>query len=311
MPIPRGVYPTMVTPFTEELQVDTAALPPLLDWYESRGVAGIFAICASSEIDYLSFDERLQILRALMRARKPGTVVLASGHVETDPAAFIRQAQAFAAEGIDAYVFITRRVAPGEGEDTFLRQLEAAAKALGDLQLGLYECPGPHKRPLTPEIIRQLGGIGNFAFSKDTSCDIGLIQAKLAAANETGLGLYNAHTGTLLESLRAGCAGYSGVMGNFHPQLYARLCECYAGDPALAERLQAFLDKAYAMRCGYPADAKYCLHREGVPMGWACRSRAAAAFTRENQLQMEELMRLTREFEEGGYHPFPGSPKSL
>jgi len=297
--IPPGVYPTMVTPFTGDLRVDYAALTPLLDWYESRGVAGVFAICASSEIDYLSFDERLHILRALMRAKRPGTAVLASGHVETGPAAFIRQAQAFAAEGIDAYIFITRRVAPGEDEEAFLRCLEAAAKALGDVPLGLYECPGPHKRALTPEIIRRLGSIGNFSFSKDTSCDLGQIKAKLAAAQDTGLGIYNAHTATLLESLRAGCAGYSGVMGNFHPQLYARLCECYNENPDLAERLQAFLDKAYSMRCGYPADAKYCLHREGVPMGWACRSRAAAAFTREHQAKMEELMRLTREFGRG------------
>jgi len=287
----------MVTPFTEDLQVDCAALPTLLNWYESRGVAGVFAICASSEINYLSFDERLQILCAIMRARRPGTVVLASGHVETDPAAYIRQAQAFAAEGIDAYVFITSHVAQGEDEAVFLRQLEAAAKALGGIPLGLYECPGPCKRPLTPEIIRRLRSIGNFAFSKDTSCDMTQIRAKLAAARGTALGIYNAHTGTLLESLRAGCTGYSGVMGNFHPQLYARLCECYAKDPALAERLQSFLDKAFSMRCGYPADAKYCLHLDGVPMGWACRSKAAAAFTREHWAQMEELRRLTREFE--------------
>jgi len=292
-----GVYPTMVTPFTEGLEVDYDALPTLLDWYESRGVAGVFAICASSEIAHLSFEERLRILRALMRAKKPGTVILASGHVETDPAAFIRQAQAFAAEGIDAYVFITSHVAQGEDEDMFLRRLEAAAKALEELPLGLYECPGPHKRLLTPGIIRQLGRIGNFAFSKDTCRDLGQIRAKLAAAEGTNLKIYNAHTGTLLESLRAGCAGYSGVMGNFHPQLYARLCACYDEDPALAGRLQAFLDKAYSMRCGYPADAKYCLHMDGVPMGWACRSRAAAAFALEDQARMEELMRLTREFE--------------
>ena len=297
MPIPPGVYPTMVTPFTDGLQVDCAALPTLLDWYESRGAAGVFAICASSEINFLSFEERLRILRTLMRAKKPGTAILASGHVETDPAAYTRQAQAFAAEGIDVYVFITSHVAQGEDEDTFLRRLEAAAKALGDIPLGLYECPGPFKRTLTPEVIRRLGSMGNFAFSKDTSCDMGQIKAKLAAAEGTGLRIYNAHTGTLLESLRAGCAGYSGVMGNFHPQLYARLCACYDENQALAGRLQDFLDKAFFMRRGYPADAKYCLHLDGVPMGWACRSRAAAAFTREDQEKMEALIRLTREFE--------------
>jgi 4-hydroxy-tetrahydrodipicolinate synthase len=296
--IPNGVYPTMVTPFTDDLQVDYGALPALLNWYETRGVAGIFAICASSEIAYLSFEERLLILRSLMRAKQPGTVMLASGHVETDPAAYIREAQAFAAEGIDAYVFISNRmVAEDEGDDVFLRRLEAAARAMGDIPLGLYECPSPYRRQLTPGVIKRLGSIGNFAFLKDTCCDLVQIKAKLAAAESTGLKIFNANTATLLDSLRAGCAGYSGVMGNFHPQLYAWLYVCYKENPALAERLQRFLDETFAMRCAYPADAKYYLHLEGLPIGWTCRSRNAK-FTRGNQVQMERLWKLTQAFEQ-------------
>jgi len=302
MTIPNGVYPTMVTPFTDGLRVDCGALPPLLRWYEARGCAGVFAICASSEIAHLSFEERLQILRALMRARAPGTAVLASGHVESRPAAFIREAQAFAAEGIDACVFITSLVAAkDEGEDVFLRRLEAASKALGDTPLGLYECPGPYKRLLPPETIKRLPDIGHFVFLKDTSCDVAKIRDKLAAAGGTGLKIYNANTATLLESLRAGCAGFSGVMGNFHPQIYAKLCDCYGRNPALAERIQAFLDMADRARCGqYPAEAKYYMQLEGVPMGVACRSRDASLFTREHQVRMERLRQLTLEFEQEG-----------
>jgi len=287
----------MVTPFTGDLRVDYGALPPLLDWYEQRGVAGLFAICASSEIAYLSFEERRLILRALMRAKKPGTVMLASGHVESDPALFIREAQGFANEGIDGYVFIASLIAAKEeGEDAFLRRLESAAKALGDMPLGIYECPGPYKRLLPPETIRRMGDIGNFVFLKDTTCDVDKIKAKLPAAQGIGMGLYNANTATLLGSLRAGCAGFSGVMGNFHPQLYVWLCGHFEENPALAERLQAFLSEAFLMRRAYPADAKYCLHREGVPMGWACRS--GRVLTPEDKAGMEQLMRLAREFEE-------------
>jgi len=35
----------------------------------------------SGEIAHLRFEERRLILRELVRARKPGTVMLASGHV--------------------------------------------------------------------------------------------------------------------------------------------------------------------------------------------------------------------------------------
>jgi 4-hydroxy-tetrahydrodipicolinate synthase len=297
--VPDGVYPTMVTPFTQDLQVDRGALPPLLRWYEERGVTGVFAICQSSEIFCLSLAERLQILREIVRAKKPGTVVLASGHTAYDPATQIDEAKAFIGEGIDAYVFISNRfAAPEEGDDAFLRRVEHVAKALPDLPLGIYECPYPYKRLLTPYVIRRLGEVANFAFLKDTCCDLGQLAAKLEAARGTGLKIFNANAATLLESLRLGCAGFSGVMANFHPRLYAKLCGCWREEPALAERLQSFLGQAsLAEAQQYPVNAKYTIALDGVPIARQCRARDAAQFRRCDEMQIEQLRALAMEME--------------
>ena len=56
--IPNGVYPTMLTPFTADNKIDYNAVEQLIDWYCKKGVDGIFAICQSSEIFFLSFEER-------------------------------------------------------------------------------------------------------------------------------------------------------------------------------------------------------------------------------------------------------------
>lgn len=297
--VPNGVYPTMVTPFLEDLQVDYAALPHLLRWYEERGVAGVFAICQSSEIFHLSFDERLRIVREIVRARKPGTVVLASGHTAFDPATQIKEAQAFIAEGIDAYVFISNRfAAPGEGEDAFLRNMEHVTKTLPDLPLGVYECPHPYKRLLPPDTIRRMGSIGNFAFLKDTCCDLDQIKPKLEAAKQTGMKIFNANAVQLLESLRLGCAGFSGIMGNFHPQLYAKLCACWQDEPELAEHLQNFLGAAsLAERQVYPVNAKYIIAQDGVPMTPHSRSRGAETFRSSDRMQMDQLRAAVMAFE--------------
>ena len=53
--------------------------------------------------------------------------------------------------------------------------------------------------------------------------------------------LYNANTSTLLESMKYGAAGYSGVMANFHPALYAWLLENWEKEPEKAEYLQDIL----------------------------------------------------------------------
>ena len=132
--VPNGVYPTMVTPFTEDLQVDCGALPPLLRWYEERGVAGVFAICQSSEIFFLSFEERLRILREIMRVKRPGTVILASGHTAFDLPTQINEAKAFIAEGIDAYVFISNRFAAKQ-EDVVALLLRG--ETIGDEHVGV------------------------------------------------------------------------------------------------------------------------------------------------------------------------------
>ena len=52
----RGVYPVMLTPFTEDDQVDYESLGRLVDWYIEKGVDGLFADCQSSEMFFLSLD---------------------------------------------------------------------------------------------------------------------------------------------------------------------------------------------------------------------------------------------------------------
>ena len=277
--LPGGVYPTMITPFTEDLRVDYAALEPLLRWYEARGVAGLFAVCQSSEMFDLSFDERLGILQRLMQLRRPGTAMVASGHVSKDIPTAVREAKAFIAEGIDAYIFITNNFAErDEDDDVFLRRLSAVAGELGDFPLGFYECPRAKPKPrynrlLNPYVIERLPGIGNFVFLKDTCCDVAQIKAKLAAAQGSSLKIYNANAAMLLESLRAGCAGYSGVMANFHPRLYTKLFNSWRSDPALAARIQSFLGPLSAAEgLGYPVNAKYHMQLSGVPMTLATRA---------------------------------------
>ena len=50
---PKGVYPVMLTPFTEDNKVDYESLGRLIEWYIDAGVAGLFAVCQSSEMFFL------------------------------------------------------------------------------------------------------------------------------------------------------------------------------------------------------------------------------------------------------------------
>ena len=121
------------------------------------------------------------------------------------------------------------------------------------------------------------------------------IEGKLAAAG-TPVGrikLFNANAATLLGSLRAGAAGYSGVMGNFHPELYSLLCRGWKADPDLAEQQQAFLGVTSVLEArAYPVSAKYHLQLEGIPLSLRTRTRPETDLIPSFRREVEQLRSL-------------------
>ena len=129
--IPNGVYPTMITPFTKDNKIDYAAVEALINWYAGKKVDGIFAICQSSEIFFLSFEERLELLHFVMQHTPKNISIVASGHVADDLDTQIEEAKAFIDEGIDAYVFISNRFASADEDDSvFLKNIDRAVESV-------------------------------------------------------------------------------------------------------------------------------------------------------------------------------------
>ncbi len=297
--VPNGVYPTMITPYTADNKIDYRAVYRLLQWYDAKGVAGVFAICQSSEIFYLNFEERYELLKFIMENKPAGMRVVASGHTADRFDVMLREAEAFIGTGIDAYVFIANRFAAEDEPDSiFTERILAAAEALPQIPLGVYECPYPYKRLLTPTGMKALAQSGKFRFLKDTCCNIDMIRAKLAAVEGSDFKLFNANAATLLESLRLGCAGYSGVMANFHPELYVELCGCFSTDPQKAELLQNMIGTLSMAECQcYPVNAKYYLSLEGLEINTKSRARSDADFGPSRKKEIEQMRMLTEVFE--------------
>lgn len=270
---PGGVWPVMLTPFTKAGEVDYHALEKLVNWYINGGVKGLFAVCQSSEMFFLSLEERIGVAKCVVKAAAGRVPVIASGHISDSMEDQAEELNAMAKTGVDAVILITNRLAKEEESDEIW--LENCKQLLSrietDIPLGFYECPYPYKRLLSVENIRWCAQSGRFYFLKDTCCDILQIREKLEAIQGSNLKLYNANTSTLLESLRAGATGYSGVMANFHPQLYAWLCDHV--DSEKAEEVSAFLSIASLIeRQCYPVNAKFHLQEvEGLPVETVCR----------------------------------------
>ena len=61
MKIAGGVWPVMITPFTEDNKIDYDGVLKIIEWYDKMGVTGIFAVCQSSEMFQLNARERFEL----------------------------------------------------------------------------------------------------------------------------------------------------------------------------------------------------------------------------------------------------------
>lgn len=297
--IADGVWPTMITPFRKDGTIDYATLERLVDWYIERGVAGLFAVCQSSEMFLLSLKERLELARSVVRMVRGRVGVIASGHVAETMGDQIEEAKMMADTGADAVVLISNRFARhDEGEEVFKRNLERFLAGMDeDVLLGFYECPTPYKRLVSPGLMKFGVETGRFGFLKDTSCRIADIQEKLKIAGGSNFKLFNANAATLLASLRAGAAGYSGIMTNFHADLYSWLCANWRNEPEKAEELQDFLGLASVIEYQlYPVNAMYALRLEGLPFELVSRRADPSRFTESMKLETEQLMAVSRRY---------------
>lgn len=296
--INKGVYPTMVTPFTDDNKIDYNGVKELLDWYAKKGTDGIFAICQSSEIFFLSFEERLELLKFIMANKPEGMSIVASGHTSDDLDEQIKEAKAFIETGIDAYVFISNRFAKeDESDDVLWENMSYVANALPDIPLGVYECPYPYKRELSPYILKKMAESGKYLFIKDTCCSLPKIQEKLDAIKGSDIMIFNANGATLAQSLKMGCHGYSGVMANFHPELYCALIKALdEGDEEKASFLENMTGFFSLTECQcYPVNAKYYISLDGVNIGITTRTRSASDLSASRKLEIEQMYAFTEE----------------
>lgn len=296
---PGGSWPVMLTPFTDSNEVDYEALKELVDWYIENGVSGLFAVCQSSEMFYLSLEERIKYAKKTVEFAAGRVPVIASGHVSKKMEDQIEELNAIAETGVDAVILITNRLAKEDENDSVW--IENCKKILDNMDakipLGFYECPYPYKRLLSPETISWCASTGRFYFLKDTCCDINQIKEKLNVIKGSNLRLYNANATTLLESMKEGAAGFCGVMDNFHPQLYTWLCDNYKDEKAV--EVSDFLTVASLIeRQHYPVNAKYHLSEiENLHMTINSRVKNKEGLTDTFKKEVHALDRLAKNVE--------------
>lgn len=290
----KKFVPVMITPFNLKAQIDLEMVEHLIDFYLDAGVKGFFANCLSSEMYSISEDERLALTSHVVRyvnGRVPVVATGSFGLTIKDKALFT---QKIYDTGVDSVIMITGHFANVDDPDsTLLQHFEELFSLTGDIPLGLYECPAPYKRIITPEILRTLLATNRLIYHKDTSCNVEQVRAKLAVTAGSRLEFYDAHTPNAVASMQMGAAGMSSISGNFYPEILVWLCN-HVNDESRQEDvrwIQSELQRVDPLiHIAYPLSAKYFLQLRGIPVRTISRAHALE-LTPEQKQTLQQIHR--------------------
>jgi 4-hydroxy-tetrahydrodipicolinate synthase len=250
----HGVVPPVCTPLDSHGEVDTASLAELVEHLISGGVHGLFALGSTSEVAYLTDEQRATTLETVVRVAD-GRVPVLAGVIDTTTARVAEHARSAAGLGADALVatapFYTRT--HGKEIAQHFRRLRAAV----DLPLFAYDIPVAVHSKLSSALVRELAEDGTLAGLKDSSGDEGGLRRLIVelggreGRREGPAPEFSILTGSELTVDAALLAGADGVVpgiGNVDPAGYVRLYDAArAGDWALAAREQERLVALFAM----------------------------------------------------------------
>jgi 4-hydroxy-tetrahydrodipicolinate synthase len=267
----KKFVPVMITPFNQSCNIDWDGLSDLIDFYLAAGVKGLFANCLSSEMYSISEEERFKLIRHIVNRTNAVIPVVAAGSFGNTIQEKAESVRKIYDTGADAVILITSHFAKFEESDEQLLSNFGELFALtSKIPLGLYECPAPYKRILSPAVFQSLVRSNRLIYHKDTSLSIEQVRHKIEILKDeknNRLEFYDAHTPNALLSLQSGAKGLSAIAGNFYPEIMTWICN-HATHPdhiEIVRWLQSEITNSDPLiHDAYPLSSKYFLRKRGL-----------------------------------------------
>jgi 4-hydroxy-tetrahydrodipicolinate synthase len=162
----EGVYPAMITPLNQNLEIDGNGLRYEVDFLIENHVHGLVALGSSGEFPYITVDEKKRIIDIVIEHtnRRVPVVVCTSAMCTDDVILLSRYARDRGADGL----MINLPVYFPLSDDDVFNHYQAILKAV-DLPIILYDFPSVTRLDMSPELIARLSYLDNVIGIKETA----------------------------------------------------------------------------------------------------------------------------------------------
>lgn len=232
------VLTAMVTPFTENLEVDLSKTRELASYLVANGSDGLVVLGTTGEVPTLAIEEKIEILETVVdEVGDKTTIVAGTGSYNTAASIeMTKKAEALGVDGIMAVVPYYNKP-PQEGLYNHFKLIAEATS----LPVMLYNVPGRTACNLEPKTVKRLAEIDNIIAVKEASGDPGQI-ATLTRSLADDFYVYSGDDGMTLPLLALGGHGIISVASHLVGKQIKEMVNAYKkGDIKKATDLNKYL----------------------------------------------------------------------
>lgn len=290
-----GILPALITPFTEELDLNLEAVPDIVKPLLDAGCAGLFVCGATGEPTTMTISERMSMAEATISEIGGSVpVIIHVGAAKIDDAIRLaRHAQSAGASAIGSLPPLNRE--SFEQDIGYYTQIGGAA----DLPFYVYWRADMARGNVTPEqFLDSMRGVPNFRGIKFTDPNFYFLQRIIALSD----GKLNCLTGPdemFIAGLVMGSDGAIGTTYNFMANHFIGMYKNFLASQiqeAMTKQQQANELISLLIQYGIITGTKAIMEQRGIPAGPARPNNILTPYKPISQRQLEEMQTLVEEF---------------
>ena len=208
-----GVFPALTTQFHEDQSLDLAATAKHLSALIRAGIHGVVALGSLGEGNSLERQEKLAVVREVVKVAGGRVPVLAgvSEYTAAMACAFAREVEDCGVDGLMALPAMVYKADLRE----ILTHFRAVARATG-LPIMIYNNPVSYPADVTPEMFAELADEENIVAIKESSDNVRRITDLINLVGDRYI-LFSGVDDLVLESVLLGAKGWIGGLVNAFP----------------------------------------------------------------------------------------------
>ncbi len=258
----RGSFVALVTPMTEDGQVDYDALSDVIEFHIENQTDGIVSVGTTGESATLNTQEHCQVIRYTIE-KVAGRVPVMAGTGANSTSEAIELTRCAKEAGADACLLVTPYYNKPTQEGLYLHH-KAIAEAV-DIPQMLYNVPGRTACDMLNDTVVRLSEIPNIIGIKDATGDLSRLD-DLKGRVSADFDLFSGDDGTAVEFILRGGHGGISVTANVAPKSVHDAYEAaLQGDAERAQAIDAPLAALHSKLFleANPIPVKWAMHRMG------------------------------------------------